>query len=505
MSETSIRTIADLARAGFEIARQSLTQVDYEVHHVAARPGYLHELALSPDSVFVETLCSAANGGGVVIGTRTRAATEGPSQDPAEGPRGGARPEPLAEGWLFRDTALPNPTFIYESARTFEGLVVIDRLAAEAQDWHGIAVRDLTKEISEVATRVAGAPLLTLQCPAQLPTVVKTRGHDLRTRKESPSPCSSLAVRFSIALPDASAERRLELGDRLRALCEDYGFGFWIADTRPGHRPGNWFEVCRDVRRTGPATGSKPMSTCLPLTCAGPARIGSTHAIIAFLQRYPQVGVAGCTGTSLDDLAFIHFQLSVEGVTADRLNKILTKLLSADTVPSRPHELLRKLFFRLGLHAIPDEPADRDRTHPASDYQTFLGPAFDYRPPVAGEIMAVWVSWRIAFSGDGLAAPLDCLHGALREVLGEDAAAVSVEYLICRATEQSVVRAKGKLGVPRAVVERFGGTGVERGESRMCALLEDAWKHQADQSEVDGIAELTVAWREAWLGHWTYS
>lgn len=501
MTETSIRTIADLARAGFEIARQSLTKVDYEVHHVAARAGYLHELALSPDSVFVETLCSAANGGGVVIGTRTRAATDGPGQDP---PDHGSRPEPLADGWLFRHTALPNPTFIYESARTFEGLVVIDRLATEPEDWHGIAVRDLTKEISETAARVAGAPLLTLQCPAQLPTVVKTRGHDLRTRKESPSPCSSLAVRFSIALSDASAERRFALADRVRALCEDYGFGFWLADTRPGHRPGNWFEVCRDVRRTAPAE-PKPLRTCLPLTCAGPARVGSTHAIIAFLQRYPQVGVVGCTGTSLDDLAFIHLQLSVEGVSAERLNKILAKLLSADQVPSRPHELLRKLFFRLGLHAIPDEPADRDRTHPASDYQAFVGPAFTCHPPEAGEIMAVWVSWRIAFSGDGLSAPLDCLHGALREVLGEDAAAVSVEYLICRATEQSVVRGKGKLGVPRAVVERFGGSRVERGESRMCALLEDAWKHQADLSEVDGIAELTVAWREAWLGHWTYS
>src|SRR5437764_15357644 len=69
----SIRNVADLARAGFEIARQPVTKVDFEVHHVRARQGYLRELTSTEpaNATFLETLYSSANGVGVAIGTRT--------------------------------------------------------------------------------------------------------------------------------------------------------------------------------------------------------------------------------------------------------------------------------------------------------------------------------------------------------------------------------------------------------------------------------------------------
>jgi hypothetical protein len=113
----SVRNVADLARAGFEIARQPVTEVDFEVHHAMARPGYLRDLvAADADSaVFLETLCSAANGAGVVIGTHTRKPLDGVEaagrRQPPELPR------QSADGWVFRQTTSPNPTFIYESAQ----------------------------------------------------------------------------------------------------------------------------------------------------------------------------------------------------------------------------------------------------------------------------------------------------------------------------------------------------------------------------------------------------
>ena len=60
----------NLARAGFEIARQPVTKVDFEVHHAMARHGYLRELvsADSDSAVFLETLCSATNGAGARVG-----------------------------------------------------------------------------------------------------------------------------------------------------------------------------------------------------------------------------------------------------------------------------------------------------------------------------------------------------------------------------------------------------------------------------------------------------
>lgn len=523
--------LADLARAGFEIARQRLTTVDFEVHHVAARNGYLRGLVSSGISsldkdtarmpgepVFLETLSSATNGGGVAIGTHTRGATESLAGIEPRGERNNvAHPEETPDGWIFHDTAWPNPTFIYESARTFEGLIGLDSTAVELRNWHGAAVRDLMKEISEAATNLAGAPLLTLQCPAQLPPVVKTRNHDLSTRKETPAPCSSLAIRFSIALQDARAAKQIALGNRIREICEEYGFSFWIADTRPGHRPGNWFEVCRP--ESGPSVENDwspdpthSVRTCLPVTCAGPARVGSTHAIVSLLQKYPTVGVVGCSGAALNDLSFIHLQLSIQEVDSRRLNRILDRLLGAGTVRTRPKELLETLFGRLGLRP---QQGESEVTGPASDYQTFVGPAFDYRPSDMSDSLAIWVSWQIARKHDGLAAPIECLYRAMQQVVPKVTVsagmmlplseAATVEYLVCRATEQSVVRGKGKLAVPKSALVWFGGNKVQEPISALCQALEEAWKVQIDLADVRGVSEMTVAWRESWLGHWSYT
>jgi hypothetical protein len=521
----SVRNVADLARAGFEIARQPVTKVDFEVHHAQGRHGYLRELvsADTDNAIFLETLCSATNGAGVVIGTRTRKPLDGTEvierfggQQPAE------RPEQNEGSWVFHQTASPNPTFIYESAQTFEGLIAIDPAAREVCEWHGLAIRDLVKEISDAAATLLDAPLLSLQCPAQLPTIVKTRNHDLRTRKEIASPCASLAIRFSIALRDVSVAARFELADRVRELCEKHRYSLWLADTRPGHRQGNWFEVYHANGEFSPLykgdlRSRQRIGTCLPVTFVGPARIGSTYAIVSFLQRYPQVGVVGCAGTTLSDVAFVHLQLSIHGVAADRLNRILLKLLGESSTPARPRKLLRELFKRLGLPPDPDEPSP-SAPDPTSDYQTFAGPAFAYHPYQMPDCIAVWVSWEIAPQHRGLAAPLDCLYRALAQVAPKVPISVhtpetmvsagdlaTVEYLICRATEQSVIRGKAKLAVPKSVLPQFSSGGVELPASKLCASLEEAWKAQVDRSGVDGVSELTVAWRESWLGHWTYS
>lgn len=509
----SIRNVADLARAGLEIARQPVTKVDFEVHHVRSRHGYLHEL--TADASFLETVASATNGTGVVIGTRTRA-REDEAVELDAGPAHAEPPQSVDDGWIFRQAAWPNPTFIYESAETFSGLIGIDPGAREVSEWHGIAIRDLLKEIAEAAANLAGAPLLTLQCPAQLPTIVKTRNHDLRTRKEIAAECSSLAIRFSVALRDTSAAVRFTLGDRIREVCEKYGFSFWIADTRPGHRAGNWFEVCQadgtfSPLYKGDIRSKQRTGTVLPVTFVGPARIGSTHAIVSFLQRYPQLGVVGCTVTTLADLAFVHLQLAIAGVAADRLNRILGKLLGEQSAPARPRKLLSALFRRLGVEPDPVEqsPATPD---PAIDYQTFAGPAISYRPHLMPESLAVWVSWEIAHSDRGLAGPLTQLYRALARVVPELPAearsladVTTVEYLLCRATEQSVLRAKAKLAVPKSVLGRFAAGGAQPPPSALCSALEDAWRAQVRQSDVDGVRELTVAWRESWLGHWTDS
>jgi hypothetical protein len=373
------------------------------------------------------------------------------------------------------------------------------------------------KEIAETAATVAEAPLLVLHCPAQLPTIVKTRNHDLSTRKETARPSSSLAVRFAIALRNVSATTRFELGEAVLRMCRKQGFGFWIADTRPGHRPGNWFEVCQPATAVsslynGDLRSRQRVGTCLPVTFTGPARIFSTRSILAFLQRYPQVGVLGCTGTSLADVSFVHTLLSIQGVGADRLNRILGKLLDERTTPARPRRFLQQLFTRLGLKPDPAEPPGPG-SDPARDYQTFAGPAFPARPGPMPDSLAVWVSWELGRRDDSLAAALGCLYRALGQVVPQvrDTGSVplsdmaTVEYLICRATEGFTLRGKAKLAVPKVVLQRFSSGGAEPPAAKLCSSLEDEWKAQIDRSGVDGVRELTVAWRESWLGHWTYA
>lgn len=535
----STRDLADLARAGLEITRQPLTKVDFEIHHLPTRPGYVRTLLPTsaagrpetgdrePRTAFLETLISGANGVDMVIGTRTRGPRESIPVPAAR--EGRSNPIPPAEvdggGRVFRQTAWPNPTFIYESARTYEGLIAIDPASSVMANWHGAAIRDLVEAISRAATDITAAPLLTLQSPAQLPPTPYTGNRDIRSWTEgSPQLPSAIAVRFSIALQKPSAAEFFALSDRIRELCQEHRFGLWLKDTRPGHRSGNWFEISRAGRNAGQdyrqdSRSGEPITACLPVTCVGPARVGSTLAIASFLRRYGRVGVVSCAGTTLDDLGLVHLQLSVRDFDAQRLNRVLPDMAGTRFGTGTPQTYLAELFRRFGAR---DGAADNgvngsvtsNYAASANDYQVFVGPAVEYRPPDATDLLAVWVSWQASRTPEGLAGPLECLYKALDQVVptiddgsgGEVplSTVANIEYLICRATERSVIRGKGKLSMPRHILQPFQDAGVEAPASRLCATLEQAWKVQVDLAKVSGIAELTVAWRESWLGHWTF-
>jgi hypothetical protein len=125
-----------------------------------------------------------------------------------------------------------------------------------------------------------------------------------------------------------------------------------------------------------------------------------------------------------------------------------------------------------------------------SDYQTFAGPAFAYRPFRMPDCMAVWVSWEVARQHQGPAAPLECRYRALAQIAPEVPVADTTASAADLATVEDLI---------------FSSGGTELPAAKLCSSLEEAWKAYVDQSHVDGMGELTVAWRESWLGHWTYS
>jgi hypothetical protein len=319
--KVSARALADLARAGYSAMRQSNRTVNFEVHHIIDRPGYLFDLVGGGGAdEFVETLCSAANGVGLVIRTRLGAPvrTALPAQPSLS-------TEPVIDNWdgtVFCGTARPNLTFLYDPHHALEGFVLIEDEPRKYLFRHGLALLDALKRVSELAVGVARAPIFFLQCPAQPPThnPLSDQGgplggeQDLVARAEQPPRSSAFGLRFAIALEDESADPAFQLAGQLSEYCSARGLGLWLRDTRPGHRTGNWFLICRHdrqlARRSYPHTAddgrpNNAVEGCLPVTFVGPARTGSTRAIVSYLREALGIGILACSATILDDLAFI--------------------------------------------------------------------------------------------------------------------------------------------------------------------------------------------------------
>ena len=280
----STRALADLARAGNRVLREPSMQVAFEIHHLADRPGQLADIvARDPDgSGFAETLSSSANGVGLVIGTWVGDAHPHPRM-PSQGHGAWAELERDENGCAtFLGSERPSLSFQHESAQTLDGVISIEDEPKRMLTRHGLAVLDTLMHVAETALHAGEAPVLTLQCPAQLPPTNSFRdGSGGRVSEVARS--SSMAIRFSLALERPSADVRLQIADRLARHCEDHGLGLWLSDTRPGYRTGNWFLVLphdRSIARSAyrredePRRASNAAEGCLPVTFVGPAGPG---------------------------------------------------------------------------------------------------------------------------------------------------------------------------------------------------------------------------------------
>lgn len=521
---TTTRELADLARAGYRVLQEPSMQVEFEIHHLVDRPGGLAGIvARDPDgSGFAETLSTGANGAGVVIGTRI-----------ADGP---GRPHRLADPsvWpvdagdehaTFHGFERPNLSFRHESAQLLDGVVAIEDEPRRVLLRHGLAILDTLRHIAETAVQAADAPLLTLQCPAQLPPTNSFQESEVGGRRVDPARSASTAIRFRIALDRGRADVRLEIADRLARHCENNGLGLWLGDTRPGYRTGNWFLVHphqrklardryrrdADLRRAGNAADG-----CLPVTFVGPARPGTTHAILSFLGRDPRVGVLGCAMTPLDELAFLHVQLAVGGASRARLTALNAAVAGLESTGAYLPEVLPRLVAAVtadGPGAGPVGPPQREDVERlverAGDYRVVVGPALPVVPDNDVRRTPIWISWQMRRSEAGLRVPLLALHRAVDRLgLAPAAAAdhrsgaLSVEYLVCRRLGVSVLRGRGKLAVAKSLVEgRFRD--FRSGPAQLAADLEGAWRAELHASGHDDVvSDLSVSPREFLLsGH----
>jgi len=523
----STRALADLARAGNRVLREPSMQVAFEIHHLADRPGQLADiLARDPDGGgFAETLSSSANGVGLVIGTRVGDAHTQP-RSPGQRLAGQRLPGQRHGAWAelerdesgcatFLGSERPSLSFQHESAQTLDGVISIEDEPKRMLTRHGLAVLDTLVHVAETALHAGEAPVLTLQCPAQLPPTNSFRD-GVGGRVSEVARSSSMAIRFSVALERPSADVRLQIADRLARHCEDHGLGLWLSDTRPGYRTGNWFLVLphdRSIARSAyrredePRRASNAAEGCLPVTFVGPARPGAMHAILSFLGQFHAVSVLACSMTVLDELTFLHLQLAVDGASRGRLASVNRQLADLRTRSGDPAGVLTTVLDLL-LPDGPVEPPNEAQVERllarAGDYQTVLGPALPVVPDTAVRRVPIWVGWQMRKSEAGLRAPLLALHQALALLgLADDGVdhrlRPNIEYLICRQQGAALLRGKGKLAVARSLVEqRFPGDG--QGTARLAAELREAWTARLRACGDDRFGEISVSSREFLLG-----
>ena len=549
----SPRDLADLARAGYVILRQPFMQVTFEVHHIIDQPGYLvdylHRSRLGPDSTsppfpaddlslpnvsskdvirssfssheanvsFGETLTSGARGLGLVIVTRTGVGVGSRRQY-----IGGPQPEcevdddSIPGSRIFRGIARPNPTFMYETAWRFEGLICIEPSASPLRAWHCRIMREIINYISRLAAEI-NSPILSLQSPAQIPPRELMIGPRTATDEENTlTLASSLAIRFTIAIQNPSAKLVMFLSNRLELYCQTHGLGLWLADTRLGSRQGNWRYVCAhnsDISMPAVASrdgSARQVRSCIPITLVGPARVGSTRALTTFLSQYGGVGIAACSAISLDDLLFIHLDLSIPDISEKRSLEAVSKEQARKSSALLPSEALARMLEMVGHGRHTDPQHTSALVDQAGDYRCLIGPARQVRHGDENRRMAIWFSWQTQGIEPDLAIPLQGLFDALKDVglirrrdQGWNRSSPNIEYLVCRNSGNSVLRGRGKLSVLRDVaLARYPDNALESRPTNLCVGIEKAWRDRMTRSDRYALRELTVAWREPWLGHW---
>jgi hypothetical protein len=543
------RRLSALARAGFEIVAQPGAEVRFMVRlQTRDKPGLFlrtigdpldssgadgwqpqvdmpiqvlgAESSQNRDGVeFAETVTASMNGASVI-------AVSALSNELSDIDRSvQSQFDPVDEAVRYWRSSNPNPTFLYDLAYIFEALLILHPSRTVIDLQASKTLRRLVEDVSRIAGRDVGIPILAMHFPAQVPTSALSRDGD----GDDWPLAYSLALRVSFALSDRSAGGRVDLVKGLLSICERLDLGLAVKDPRPGTRSGNWRPIFKPPH-WHEERGRGPSLLCTPATFVGPARVGSTNSIVEYLARWPDVFIAGCSIVSLNDLAFIHLQLCKNWEEKLDLSFKQSEPESAvwwtsSTVTNVPLGQRLDQFVNefSGHEAQPDRVAESTLAERAGDYHSFFGyPFLMQSTNPASDRYGVWISWLTARGEVDLEAPLQGLEEAFGDILSSPIRGLSdagiqgstrrfstppfnVEYLQCREVRNGRIRAIGKLSFDNAVRERLAALyprGQEPSPSISSRAIEDVWIARLAKRRLSPM-ELTVSWREMWLGHWS--
>jgi hypothetical protein len=343
--------------------------------------------------------------------------------------------------------------------------------------------------------------------------------------RDIPRGVTGSGLRFGVAFPRFDDSHRLSFGTKLIGLCCDNDYGLWQRATSVGDHTYDYWQpvVPPPASAKGGTAGDQASGTRhgLAVTCVGPARPGTTEAILHVLA-HAGAPLLGLSATTLDDIAIIHL------FTHSPLGKRDVDALAL------PADLRADSALNAALGQ--KEPVHRDKLR---DYRAVVSSRRE-RAPDPG-LAALWLAWTAPATPDALRLTVETLRAALdgtwaRHRAGATGDArsghLNIEYLVCR--EVSADRLRGRmrvaidldaLGVKVSAAPAPGrlwararshrATRDDRGRpegdgpvwpsriGQFCSDLERQWRTSLSFALRTTQVELDVVWRESWLRTWT--
>lgn len=396
---------------------------------------------------------------------------------------------------VYSGTVAINLDFLYDTARGSEILLTIshDRWRADYRDTLMLA---RAYQAMTTATAAAGVPVLFLQSPvSSFRDAPRSYRHD--GSGEAPRAANALAVRMLAGFEDPDKRHRV-IGE-IAELASDLGLGLQLSDRRFGKVRGEWWTVLsmdaehyeqRKQELFSWADDGVPDAVRL-LTFIGPARVGSTAAIVSDLAAR-NVGILAVSEASLQQLAFINLVVPMAPARRGRSTgedgvcpvDVGLGLVGRDCGLT-PQQQTRE------HHAKPGEEE-------AAGYQVLCTGAIPLAEDVEPVHRPLWLSWEVpAGAGD--------VPATAMELLGADDRVVSVrlDYLRVRALPGGRQRGRAKIAVALAdhLDKPEDRTRVPPALSSLCPWAQREVAARLVAADVPSRAiSIRLAWRERWIG-----
>lgn len=508
--------LADIARVAGYSSVSSEPEVGFRIVHGGATPSCLSALSPLLDGADEDTsgasdlaglMAFEANGAFAMISTfhGRSGATDSIGHMGAADDRG------------WRDVTAfgsPQPRFLYERRELLEGIIGIQSDSRFPDTRFTRAMGMAAREVAAIA-RDFDNPLLMIHAPNEIPPNRKSYKNTIHERDPLNARSTSVAVRFAVALGDAKSSTKMRFVERLSEYAAPLGLTLWLGDTRPGYRSGNWYNVVpnSDQDRAaylgsltdGVELISSPNSPnyMLPVTLFGPARVGSSAAILDRLTGVGSNGAYAVSITSLNDLAFIHLQLPVplRGRARSELTEIMRDLFprqndvytTAEAIPRILDLTSRSGRTGTGIPAL-------GTLGPARDYEMVVGP-LSLVTHRAAKYIPVWVSWHVAGRSPSLRSVLDALVQSLDELdlLGEMDRGTVLQYAVGRDKGDAGRRGRAKFSVHPHHLERWNESEYGSASAAMCQDIEVHWRRRVRL--LKGSGQVSVGDREYRVGY----